>query len=97
MTISYKNFALAHSQPLQSLLFTQSFPFRTSKIFPTLLTSLFVFGKVDSTIAAASEFLFEIVIVFDVGLARIDEPLALDGDRSSRLSIYHNFYSLSFY
>lgn len=53
--------------------------------------------KVDGAIATTAELLFEVVVVLDVALARIDEPLALNRNWASRLSIYHNFYSLSFY
>ena len=73
-----------------------------------LLTSFFMVCKVHCSIAATSQLFFEVVpiinnyklilklLVFDVALARVNEPLSLNGYRLCRLALYHILYALTF-
>ena len=57
--------------------------------FSSPLTSFLMFSEVDSTVAPTPKLLLEVVIVLNVALTRIDEPLSLDSYRPRCLPVNH--------
>jgi hypothetical protein len=70
----------------------------TELIEVSFITCQLVFGEVNGTVAARPQFLFEEVVVFNVALARLDEPRLVHLHNNLfdllHLRLHHSFITL---